>query len=67
MDRKKVALVTLVGLLVVVLVIGAALGIYSLAVIYGTTTITLDESKTHTRQWKVSARRQRGLIRHWVQ
>ena len=47
MDRKKVALVTLVGLLVVVFVIGAALGIYSLAVIYGTTTITLDESKTY--------------------
>ena len=47
MDRKKVALVTLVGLLIVVLVVGAALGIYSLAVIYGTTTITLDESKTY--------------------
>ena len=47
MDRKKVALVTLVGLLIVMLVVGAALGIYSLAVIYGTTTITLDESKTY--------------------
>ena len=42
MDRKKVALVTLVGLLIVVLVVGAALGIYSLAVIYVTATITLD-------------------------
>ena len=44
MDRKKVALVTLVGLLVVVLVVGAALGIYSLAVIYGTTTINLSDN-----------------------
>ncbi len=47
MNRKKVVLITLVGLLVVVLVIGAALGIYSLAVVFGTTTITLDESKTY--------------------
>ena len=47
MSRKKVFLISVVGLLAVALIIGASLGIYALAVIYGTTTITLDTQKTY--------------------
>ncbi len=47
MSRKKVFLISIVGLLAVALIIGASLGIYALAVIYGTTTITLDTQKTY--------------------
>ena len=47
MNRKKVFLITMTGILAVALIIGASFGIYSLAVIFGTTSITLDTEKTY--------------------
>ena len=47
MPRKKKLVIALAVVLSVVVALGAFFGIYSAAVIYGTTTITLDESKTY--------------------
>ena len=47
MPRKKKHVITLAVVLSVAVALGAFFGIYSAAVIYGTTTVTLDESKTY--------------------
>ena len=47
MPRKKKLVIVLAVVLSVAVALGAFFGIYSAAVIYGTTTVTLDESKTY--------------------
>ena len=47
MPRKKKLVIALAVVLSVAVALGAFFGIYSAAVIYGTTTVTLDESKTY--------------------
>ena len=47
MPRKKKLVIALAVVLSAAVALGAFFGIYSAAVIYGTTTITLDESKTY--------------------
>ena len=47
MSRKKKLVIALAVVLSVAVALGAFFGIYSAAVIYGTTTVTLDESKTY--------------------